>query len=188
MLFGLCGSYDDNVTNDFTKRDQSVAPLEPNPSGPVFPDSWEVTGNCTIAAGRRKRDATDVEGCDVDNSTKDALLDQCSDVSQMANGSVPDAELQTMMADCMFDLCSVYKNTSGDSAALTKYLGEILTSTEEIVDSSEKTTDNDPIPPPLTTAPPTTTVPPPDSAVQYPQENCQGGMCNVHVQVKIVIN
>ncbi|XP_066965486.1 mucin-2-like [Macrobrachium rosenbergii] len=42
-LYGLCGYFDENVDNDFTKRDGTTAALERYPTGVVFPDSWEAT-------------------------------------------------------------------------------------------------------------------------------------------------
>ncbi|KAK7082456.1 hypothetical protein SK128_016619, partial [Halocaridina rubra] len=87
--------------------------------------------------------------CEVDNSTRPLLLEKCNEMALMANGSITGEELDTMMNDCMFDLCSVYTNTSGNPEALQEYMGDIMNSTEEIMDNAVKTTDADPLPPPL---------------------------------------
>ncbi|KAK7082457.1 hypothetical protein SK128_016620, partial [Halocaridina rubra] len=56
-LYGLCGTPDGDSSNDFTRRDLTTSALDSYPLGSDFPDSWEVTGNCsTNAQNRGKRD------------------------------------------------------------------------------------------------------------------------------------
>ncbi|XP_068237267.1 von Willebrand factor-like [Palaemon carinicauda] len=56
-LFGLCGSYDGQTDNDFTKRDRSVSPLKTHLPDVGFIDSWAVEPSCVEEAAHvvRKR-------------------------------------------------------------------------------------------------------------------------------------
>ncbi|XP_066965597.1 uncharacterized protein [Macrobrachium rosenbergii] len=141
-LYGLCGYYDGNVDNDFTKRDGTISALENYPTGVQFPDSWQTT---TCGKGDLSPGLTEVKNCTLEKEVEDRLRSQCIQTVE-ESGNLSQEMISVLIDNCVLDVCSIYQNTSGNASAVQEWLGGVKTSMEDISDILNKTTDKDILP------------------------------------------
>ncbi|XP_066965164.1 uncharacterized protein [Macrobrachium rosenbergii] len=150
-LYGLCGYYDGNVDNDFMKRDGTTSVLEYFPGGVEFPDSWETTcakdglfGAPSVQTVRRMK-RSEAVNCTLEKEIEEKLRSQCNQIVE-ESGSLPEKMISVLFDNCVFDICSIYQNTSGNTSAIEEWLGEVQKSVADISDVQNKTTDTDVLP------------------------------------------
>ncbi|XP_068237476.1 uncharacterized protein [Palaemon carinicauda] len=145
-LFGLCGFYDGYIANDFTRRDGTASPVEQFSTD--FTSSWEVSCPRTIIQNETKSTGMD-ENCTLDEKLKEELSNRCNETVGPTHGLLTEAMIAVLMENCIFDLCAIFKNTSGNFDAIKSWLDEIETSITEISDAANKITGTDILPEPV---------------------------------------
>ncbi|XP_066965167.1 mucin-2-like [Macrobrachium rosenbergii] len=150
-LYGLCGYFDGNIYNDFMKRDGTTSMLQYFPRGVDFPDSWETTCASGGLSGAlsvpkmRRMERSEAANCTLDKEIEDKLRSQCSQIVE-GSGGLPQEMIIPLIDNCVFDVCSIYQNTSGNASAIEEWLGEVQKSAADISDVQNKTTDTDVLP------------------------------------------
>ncbi|XP_064080002.1 mucin-2-like isoform X2 [Macrobrachium nipponense] len=150
-LYGLCGYFDGNVNNDFMRRDGTTSALQYYPRGVDFPDSWETScatgGLYGAPSGKtlRRMKRSEPVNCTLEREVEDRLRSQCNQIVE-GSGGLPAEMITPLIDNCVFDVCSIYQNTSGNASAIEEWLGEVRKSAADISDVQNKTTDAD-VPP-----------------------------------------
>ncbi|XP_064080207.1 mucin-2-like isoform X2 [Macrobrachium nipponense] len=146
-LYGLCGFYDGKTVNDFTKRDRTVSSLERFPNGEHFPSSWELSCSTNISQSHvisTAEDGVRDKNCTM-NGNGDELRNRCRETVGSVQDLLTKDTIAVLLDNCVFDLCSIFKNASGDLDAISSWFSEIETSIAEISDVANKTTGLDDI-------------------------------------------
>ncbi|XP_066964531.1 uncharacterized protein [Macrobrachium rosenbergii] len=116
-LFGLCGYYDGQPANDFTKRDRSSSPSQTFLTDAGFLESWAVQPSCAEKGLQsvRKRDVEKrTATCPLQADQLNLLIGKCNTLTGEAS-SVADSTAFGLFYDtCVTYICNIIFSTNID--------------------------------------------------------------------------
>ncbi|XP_068237663.1 uncharacterized protein [Palaemon carinicauda] len=150
-LYGLCGYFDGDSSNDFFKRDGTTSTLTRFPTGEEFPDSWETT--CAIGglhgaapdSSLRRIKRNEPMNCTIEEDVEVKLRSKCNQTIDTSEG-LSQEMINILIDNCVYDTCSIYQNTSGNATAIEEWIGQVQATVEDISDIVNKTSDTDVLP------------------------------------------